>query len=412
MRFKLYFILCVCLSALFVSCEDNEDTPRPEPLDGSRTVLVYIVADHNGLNENDNNRDFADRDIQEMLQGMKSVDTSLFNLLVYVDDNNAPVLFRIGKDSKGNTYKDILKEYNEQVSTDVSVMKEVLNRAFYEYPADSYGLVYWSHGEGWIPYPLRATSKASTRWIGQDCGDGDSRMDISEFASVLASAPHMDFIMFDACFMLSVEVAYELREFTDYYIGSPSENPGPGAPYDQIVPLMFRKNAAIEMAMGYFDTYNALYRDGIEIANDNWTGGTAIGVLRTEALEDLAEATKKALTGATMDNAGLRQHVFNYDKRSAFSSYYVGYFDLVGMMDNLLSEDAFTVWKKTFDAALSYWNTTERIYSMYAYMFSMKGALGVTHYIPNANNSTALSAYRSTAWYTDAGLNQFQDSGW
>lgn len=412
MRFKLYFVLCICLSALLVSCEDNNDSPRPEPLDGSRTVLVYIVADHNGLNENDNNRDFADRDIQEMLQGMKSVDTSLFNLLVYVDDNNAPVLFRIGKDSKGNTYKDILKEYNEQVSTDVSVMKEVLNRAFYEYPADSYGLVYWSHGEGWIPYPLRAASKASTRWIGQDCGDGDSRMDISEFASVLASTHHMDFIMFDACFMQSVEAAYELREFTDYYIGSPSENPGPGAPYDKIVPLMFKRNAAIDMAIGYFDTYNALYKDGKDIANDNWTGGTAIAVLRTDAMENLAEATRKALTGVSVDNAVLRRDVFNYDKRSAFSSNYVGYYDMVGMMRQLVDEDVFVVWKQAFDDALSYWNTTERIYSMYASMFSMSGTYGVTHYIPNSNQSAALSSYRSTAWYTAAGLDRFRDAGW
>ena len=48
--------------------------------------------------------------------------------------------------------------------------------------------------------------------------------------------PHFDFIMFDACFMMSVEVAYEVRNYTDYYIGSPTENPGPGAPYDKVVP--------------------------------------------------------------------------------------------------------------------------------------------------------------------------------
>ena len=51
-------------------------------------------------------------------------------------------------------------------------------------------------------------------------------MNIEDLKSVLQKAPHFDFIMFDACFMQSVEVAYELRDYCDYYIGFPAENPG------------------------------------------------------------------------------------------------------------------------------------------------------------------------------------------
>lgn len=43
----------------------------------------------------------------------------------------------------------------------------------------------WSHGDGWLPYPLRA----GTRWVGQDKGNGDNRMNISEFVEILKSAP-------------------------------------------------------------------------------------------------------------------------------------------------------------------------------------------------------------------------------
>ena len=63
-------------------------------------------------------------------------------------------MYRISRNKKGRLEKEIIKEYAEQVSTKASVMKEVMNRAFYEYPADSYGLVYWSHADGWIPYPV------------------------------------------------------------------------------------------------------------------------------------------------------------------------------------------------------------------------------------------------------------------
>ena len=213
MRLKLYTLLCASFLFLFTSCNQDDDPVPPEA--GSKTVLVYIVADKNGL-ESSYPSNFATQDIDEMLVGMKSIDTSLYNLLVYLDDNgDSPILFRIAKDKKGNVERQIVKKYAEQVSTDVDVMKEVMHRTFYEYPADSYGLVYWSHADGWIPYPVPS---ASTRWIGQDAGEGqDNRMNISDFVEVLDDEmPHFDFIMFDACFMMSIEVAYAVRNYTDY----------------------------------------------------------------------------------------------------------------------------------------------------------------------------------------------------
>ena len=76
---------------------------------------------------------------------MKQVDESLCNLLVYVDDKSTPVLYRLTKDNKGVVTKQVVKSYSEQDSTDPMVMKEVVNQSFGKYPADSYGLVYWSH---------------------------------------------------------------------------------------------------------------------------------------------------------------------------------------------------------------------------------------------------------------------------
>ena len=60
--------------------------------------------------------------------------------------------------------------------------------------------------------------------------DGNRYMNISDLVTILSAdaVPHFDFVLFDACFMQSIEVAYALRNFTDYYIGSPTEIPGPG----------------------------------------------------------------------------------------------------------------------------------------------------------------------------------------
>lgn len=288
MRMKLYTLLCISFFLLFTACNQDDDPVPPEV--GSRTVLVYIVADNNLSS-------FAKEDVEEMIAGMESVDLSSSNLLVYQDDRVAPVLFRISRNKKGRLEKEIIKEYAEQVSTKASVMKEVMHRAFYEYPADSYGLVYWSHADGWIPYPVPS---ASTRWIGQDTGEGqDNRMNISDFVDVLDDGmPHFDFIMFDACFMMSVEVAYEVRNYTDYYIGSPTENPGPGAPYDKVVPYMFKPGAAAQMAEAYFNHYKDNYKAGEGISNANWTGGTSICAVRTDALDDLADVTGQLLERA------------------------------------------------------------------------------------------------------------------
>ena len=66
-------------------------------------------------------------------------------------------------------------------------------------------------------------------------------MNIEDLVTILSAdaVPHFDFVLFDACFMQSIEVAYALRNFTDYYIGSPTEIPGPGARYDVLVPALF-----------------------------------------------------------------------------------------------------------------------------------------------------------------------------
>ena len=177
-------------------------------------------------------------------------------------------------------------------------------------------------------------------------------MNIEDLKLVLQNAPHFDFIMFDACFMQSVEVAYELRDCCDYYIGFPAENPGPGAAYDRMFPFIFQKGAAVEMAIGTFAAYDDIYTGKIG-SNSNWTMGTAIDVLKSSELENLAAATANALSGVTADREVLRSSVFDYDQRKVGSSYYVGYYDFVEMMEKLVVDEvALDEWKQAYDAYL------------------------------------------------------------
>ena len=56
-------------------------------------------------------------------------------------------LIRLRKD-KDVVVQDVIATYDAQNSVDVDVMKNVFTTAFSHYPADSYGVVFWSHGDG------------------------------------------------------------------------------------------------------------------------------------------------------------------------------------------------------------------------------------------------------------------------
>ncbi len=396
MKKKLYILLWMCCSVLLVACEGDDPTPEP-PAYGSRTVLIYLAAD-NSLSSQ------VSADLQEMKEGVAKLNSSNIHLLVYIDAGGSPRLVELTK-KNGEVVESLIKSYESRNSVGTAETLEVFNEVFSnnKFLADSYGLVYWSHGDGWVPNPL-----PTSRWVGQDTGNGTHYMNITDLVTILKSAPHFDFLLFDACFMQSIEVAYAVRNYTDYYIGSPTEIPGPGARYDILVPAMFSEgDVALKTAVAYFDPYNENYDSGKGNTNLNWTGGVSVSLLKSSELERLANMTKQVLSGVA-NNTELRSKVFDYDKRSSFYSH-VGYYDMVEMMRLLTDNSGFTAWKQVYDDAMTYWATTPMNYSAFADMFSMKGTNGVSHYIPTSNSSAISTAYRSTEWYEAAGLSKL---GW
>lgn len=409
-------IAFICLLVGLSGCHDDDDQSpevpnstktrlpkKPETTDMSRTVLVYMVA-QNSLSE------FTAADIAEMKEGLKNVDVTRNNLLIYVDDESkfdkegnyyVPRLIRLGKDKKGQVVEETLVEYKEQNSVDVSVMQNVFRTAFKYYPAKNYGVVFWSHGEGWVPSPT------ATRWFGQD---GNNYMNISDLHEALKVAPHFDFIFFDACFMESVEVAYELKDRADYIVSSPTEIPGPGAPYQDVVPAMFAgEDVAVGIADAYYNYYKSIYKDGSGISNDNWTGGVSVGVTKTEVLEKLAEATAKIIPYYIYERPEINVFdVMCYDQRSNTRYYY----DLDGFIRSLTTDKEYKAWKSVFNEAVIAWKYTERNYSgIVRHMFSIEGSAGLSTYIPHGKYDSSVNKYyrESCSWYKAAG---WQQTGW
>ena len=101
-----------------------------------------------------NNLDFfAYQNIKEMEKGW---DSSMGNLIVYIEgttnDNPAyPVVYKIQHDTTEYISSPIQWVYPPQNSCSTPVLSTVINDIEKKFPANSYGLILWSHGSGWYP---------------------------------------------------------------------------------------------------------------------------------------------------------------------------------------------------------------------------------------------------------------------
>ncbi len=193
----------------------------------------------------DNNLDeYAVQDINEM---ESTWDDSFGQLIVYLDraDGAAPahpILLKIIHDTTKSIRSRIIQTYPEQNSCDPTIITTVLKNIVDEFEAQSYGLIYWSHGSAWLPHGnsiggIRTTGKINTlpiKSFGIDHNEG------TEIADLAKSLPcHFNFILFDACYMASVEVLAEFSTYADYIIASPTEILATGFPYHKTIPALF-----------------------------------------------------------------------------------------------------------------------------------------------------------------------------
>ena len=400
-KIKILFLL-FGISMLVAACHDEEGPAVPQPREQvGRTVLVYIVGD-NGINELSA---LLKTNFSDMKKGMEAVDYSRCNLVVYsemVDD--VPHLISLKKQN-GKVVADTLFTYPEQNPLDKNVMSTVISQTVSYFPADSYGFVFLSHSSSWVP----ADQDANSRSIGIY---RRTQMNITDFHDVLLSSfpKPLKFILFDSCYMQAVEVAYELRDCAEYFIGSPTEIPGPGAPYSVVVPEMFTEtDLAKNIAAAYFNEYNSRYTGLDAGSNDNWTGGVSISVIDAAALDNFAMVTKTIIPKYIQERKEVnRNDVMLYDFSGPRANY--DFDDLVQNLTGGKDNADYRAWRQVFDEAVVYWKTTPKNYSAFKRMFSMEKAEGLSTYIPNGSyNSTMNDFYRTLQWYSAAGWNE---TGW
>lgn len=251
-----------------------------------RTVLVYIGADNNLTNT-------ANSNIYSMNSCVSS-GMDNYNLLVFVDRmDNVPALLHVH-----NFKIDTVAKYPNADSTDPEVMRKVIDDVLRDWKAESYGLVLWSHGTGWLPTKQlhyvapnmgyaqrRAPQTRAFAWENRP-GQNPSYK-CMELDGLVDAIPDnvFDFIAFDACFMGAVEVLYALRHKAEYIISSSYEIVSYGFPYHKVTRDFLNANL-FKVCEEFYKYYYSM---------TGWEQMAGISLVKTECLDSLARCFRKVV---------------------------------------------------------------------------------------------------------------------
>lgn len=379
---KITFILLLALSFGLTSCDwfHREELPTD-------VVLVYFAA-------NNNLRPEASSDLEEIKKGWlpaRGFDSQIY--LVYMDSGGSPSLKRLSRDDEGKIIEEIVITYPEGTdSATKETLAQVLSDAEKAYPADTRGLVLWSHGSGFLPsgyYSSPTDPVIPDRNLMKSFGYDEGtykEIEIQDVRTVLEKY-HFRFLALDACLMGSIEVAYELRNVCDYILASPTESLDEGFPYEEMNDKFFdsanTETAIVECARIFYDYYF-----------EKSSSGT-IAVYKTSEIGGLTLVSKELF--AKYNSEFLRMdrtkvQPFYRDGRAFF-------YDFGSTMEQLTSDQEYRQFMNALNNFVIYKAATANFLEI-----KIKSYSGIATYIPRAEYVNLNAYYRTLAWNSATGL--------
>ncbi len=191
--------------------------------------------------------------------------------IVFLSESPAAAsLFEL-KYENGKAARVPLKSYTDPPFTTAAGITSILRDVVSFSETERYAMIIGSHGVGWIP------AGANTRAPG-------FRLHWETLAQGIAGAGlHMEYILFDDCYMSNAESAYDLKGVTDYLIGCPTEVMKYGFPYHLIGEHLAGTVDYEGVADGFYRFYSS-YTDA--------PYGT-VSVIDCSELENLAAAMRE-----------------------------------------------------------------------------------------------------------------------
>lgn len=313
--------------------------------------------------------------------------------MIYRDSRDkSPELLEIYVYATGQSQIRAVKSYPQQNSASGAVFRSVLDDMQQLFPADSYGLILFSHASGWLPKGTLTHPKSAVLAVRQPfiqtytiAMDGSDELDIQEFARAIPDH-FFDFIVFEACFMAGIEVLYELRDKTNYVLSSAAEMVSPGFQpiYPTTLQLLYQPNPdLVGFARSYFEFWNAQLGD---------YRSATISVTRMSELSPLAMWVRQQATGEVPEAALTEiQHFDRYQSHRLFFDFVDYYGRKAGSVERARLESlvrAAVVYKAETPAFIPGQSG-----------FRIDFHSGITTYIPQERFHTLNDRYGELNWY-------------
>ena len=365
------------------------------PEDGYvHNLLIYMAADNS----------LSDLALENMNEIIAHADVPEDHaLLVFIDRRNTGAFLIRPRKVNSQVILDTIQRYGTVNSGEVSMLTSVIATTRQECPAQSYGLILWSHGTGWLPkglygesatpaialqsfspsgtfrYNIHDSVYPGVKTFGQD---GESQMEIADLSYALKTYHH-DYICFDACLMADVQTYYELKDVCDYIVGSPAEIIDTGFPYDKllsvIMPYKGRENL-IALCDAYYNKYNAMA---------GYNKSATISLVSTQFLIPLAMAFGELVAHTSVDPETVdRESLQTYDRLREHV-----FFDIERMARELGDDTRYNAFCEVLNNVVVYKKSTEYFITIPINHFS-----GLAAYLPTERLPRIQSGFRNTSW--------------
>ncbi len=182
----------------------------------------------------------------------------------------SPVLADLGKTDMGD-YKSLIAFVKWAKAT---------------YPAKKYALIVWNHGSGWDK-----GRALETKGISYDDETGN-HITTPQLGLALKEMGGVNVYGSDACLMQMPEVTYEIKDYTEYIVGSEETEPGDGYTYDLwLGPVVAKGNmSSYEMGKAAVDGYSNHYQQIGQASTQS--------LLKSSALRDFTVLVNDFVTSA------------------------------------------------------------------------------------------------------------------
>ena len=294
----------------------------------------------------------------------------------------------------GKSARKTLKEYTDPAYTTAEGITSILNDVQRYSPTKRYAMVIGCHGMGWIPVSnskSRSGLRTKMHWEYENVPmtryfgglEPQYQTDITTLAKGISNAGlKMEYILFDDCYMSSVEVAYDLKDVTDYLIGSTSEVMAYGMPYAEIGQYLIGKVDYEGICDGFYSFYS----------NYSEMPCGTIAVTDCSELDNLAAIMKEINHQYTFDSS-LTSSLQRLDGYNL-----VIFFDYGDYVSKLCPDKTLVAqFNEQLNRTEPFKRNTEYFYSMSRGKVKINTFSGITISDPSTNRLA--SGKKETAWY-------------